>query len=102
MAKHFQKVYPLITLEEFLNKAKKVSSFASLRGRKYKVIRFENYGMFFIRLDSDNTIEWNMDLKKVYKAYEKLTDFKTENFKPFVPIRHSPARGLLLHLNLLK
>ncbi len=43
-----------------------------------------------------------MDLKDVYQAYIELTDFKTTNFKPYVPRRQSPALGLLLSLKLLK
>jgi hypothetical protein len=45
---------------------------------------------------------WNMDLKKVHQAYKELKDFKTKNFAPYVPRRHSPALGLLLHVGLLE
>jgi hypothetical protein len=42
-----------------------------------------------------------MDLLKVYEAYHELDHFDTEAFRAYVPRRHSPARGLLLHLELL-
>jgi hypothetical protein len=42
-----------------------------------------------------------MNLKEVYRAYKELEDFAMVNFKPYVNRRHSPARGLLLHLGLL-
>lgn len=102
MAKAFQKVKPIISLSEFLDKAIKVNSFTSSNGRRYEVQRIENDEMFFIRLDAKSDEEWSMDLKEVYRAYKELEDFATVNFKPFVPITHSPASGLLLHLGMLE
>ena len=102
MAKIFQKVKPIITLSEFLDKAKKVESFTSSNGRRYEVQRIENDVMFFLRLDAKSQTEWSMNLKEVHLAYQELEDFATLNFKPFVPITHSPARGLLLHLGMLE
>ncbi len=101
MPKKFQKTTPHFTLSAFLAKAYKVSRFNSSTGREYKVTRIENDIMFFLRLNAQLTKEWNMDLKKIYEAYEQLEHFETVNFKPFVPITHSPARGLLLHLGML-
>ncbi|MCG9911059.1 MAG: hypothetical protein MH137_07130 [Flavobacteriales bacterium] len=102
MNKTFQKVIPIITLSEFLEKARKVKSFTSSNGRRYEVQRIENDELFFLRLDAKSDEEWSMNLKEVYRAYEELDDFATVNFKPFVPIAHSPARGLLLHLGMLE
>lgn len=102
MAKTFQKVKPLISLSAFLDKARNVKSFTSSNGRRYEVQRIENDEMYFLRLDAKSEEEWSMDLKKVYRAYKELEDFATINFKPFVPITHSPARGLLLHLGMLE
>jgi hypothetical protein len=101
MAKTYQKVKPNIPLSEFLDKAKKVKSFTSSNGRRYDVQRIENEVMHFLRLDAKSEKEWSMNLKEVYRAYKELDDFATVNFKPFVPITHSPARGLLLHLGML-
>jgi hypothetical protein len=56
--------------------------------------------MFFERKTTGEI--WNMDLKKVHQAYKELKDFKTKNFAPYVPRRHSPALGLLLHVGLLE
>lgn len=102
MAKSFRKVKPLITLSEFLDRARKVKSFTSSNGRRYKVQRIENDVMFFHRLDAKSEEEWSMNLKEVYRAYKELEDFATVNFKPYVNRRHSPARGLLLHLDLIQ
>jgi len=102
MAKTFQKVSPIISLPEFLDMARKVKSFTSSNGRRYEVHRIENDELFFLRLDAKSTVEWSMNLKEVYRAYNELEDFSTVNFKPFVPITHSPARGILLHLGMLK
>ncbi|MCZ8354012.1 MAG: hypothetical protein O9340_04710 [Cyclobacteriaceae bacterium] len=102
MNKTFQKVKPIIPLSEFLDKARKVKSFTSSNGRRYEVQRIENDEMFFLRLDAKSEEEWSMNLKDVYRAYKELEDFATINFKPFVPITHSPARGLLLHLGLIQ
>jgi len=65
-------------------------------------LRIENDEMFFLRLDAKGNKEWPMNLKNVYQAYKELEDFATINFKPYVPITHSPARGLLLHLGMLE
>lgn len=101
MPKKFQKTTPHFTLSAFLAKAHKVNRFNSSTGREYKVTRIENDEMYFIRLDAKSEKEWSMNLKEVYRAYQELEDFATVNFKPFVPITHSPARGLLLHLGML-
>jgi hypothetical protein len=102
MAKTFQKIKPIIPLSEFLDKARNVKSFTSSNGRRYDVQRIENEEMFFLRLDAKSEEEWSMNLKEVYRAYKELEDFATINFKPYVPITHSPARGLLLHLGMLE
>jgi hypothetical protein len=102
MNKKFQKVKPIVTLSEFLNNARKVKSFTSSNGRRYEVQRIENEEMFFLRLDAKSEEEWSMNLKEVYRAYKELEDFATVNFKPYVNRRHSPARGLLLHLGMLE
>lgn len=101
MVKTYQKLKPLVPLSEFLAKAGKVKSFRSSNGKRYEVQRIENDELFFLRLDAKSEEEWSMNLKEVYRAYKELEDFATVNFKPFVPITHSPARGLLLHLGLL-
>lgn len=101
MAKRFQKLNPIITLSEFLEKARKVKSFTSSNGRQYEVQRIVNDEMFFLRLDAKSGEEWSMNFKEVYRAYKELEDFATVNFKPFVPITHSPARGLLIHLAMI-
>jgi|GEM_PF-1174413 len=101
MAKPFQKVISVIPLSEFLDKASKVKSFISSNGRRFEVQRIENSEMFFLRLDAKSEEEWSMNLKNVYRAYKVYEDFATINFKPFVPITHSPARGLLLHLGMV-
>jgi len=101
MIKIFKKVKPLVSLSEFLEKAIKVKSFTSSNGKRYEVQRIENDEMFFLRSDAKSGKEWSMNLKEIYRAYKELEDFATINFKPYVPITHSPARGLLLHLNLL-
>jgi hypothetical protein len=98
----FKKVKPLVSKSDFLLRAKSVSKFTSSRGRRYFVKKIENEEMFFIRLDARNDREWSMNLNEVYHAYQMLDDFATINFKRFVPIRHSPARGLLLHLGMLE
>lgn len=89
-------------MSEFLDKASKVKSFTSSNGRRYEVQRMENEEIFFLRLDAKSEDEWSMNLIEVYRAYKELEDFATVNFKPFVPITHSPARGLLLNLGLLE
>lgn len=61
-----------------------------------------NDKLLFIRLDGKSKKEWIMNLKEVYSAYIELEDFATVNFKTFVPITHSPASGLLLHLGMLE
>jgi hypothetical protein len=87
---------------EFLQAAKKVKSFSSSSGKKYVVTDLNGDELSFKRIDSKKPDKnWYFDLKKVFEAYNKLSDFRTENFKKYVPIKHSPARGLLIHLGLL-
>lgn len=102
MNKRFQRTEVIISLSDFLDKARKVKAFTSSNGRRYEVQRIENDELFFIRLDAKSEKEWRMNLNEVYRAYTELEDFATANFKPFVPITHSPARGLLLHLGMLE
>jgi hypothetical protein len=101
MARSFHKKQPIIPLSEFLEKACKVKLFSSSTGKRYKVVKIENDELSFVRLDANQQQIWQMNLKDLYQAYEELEDFATKNFKPFVPITHSPGRGLLLHLQLL-
>ena len=101
MAKKFHKTKSVITLSEFLDKSSNVKSFTSSNGKRYQVELIENDIMYFLRLDAKKEKVWSMNLKEVYRAYIELEDFATINFKPYVPITHSPARGLLLHLGML-
>jgi len=96
----FNKTNPTIAYEEFYDLVRPVDQFGSLTGKKYNVLSAENHVMSFLRVSTGE--KWSMNLKEVHRAYLELTDFKTVNFKPYVPRTHSPALGLLLHLGLLK
>lgn len=98
----FTKVYPLLSKDDFLKKAKKVERFTSSRGKRYKVKYVEADVLHFTRLDANKDIDWSLDLNDVYRAYNELDEFDTIQFKRYVPIKHSPARGLLLCLELIK
>ena len=102
MPKTFKKVNPLISFKEFKKRAVIISSFTSSTGKRYKVKSIVGNEMYFLRLDVKSDLEWSMNLEEVYRAYKELDDFATNNFKPYVPITHSPARGLLIHLGLLE
>lgn len=102
MKKAYRKVEPIISEVDFINKALSVNEYTSSGGKHYKVMGFVDNEMLFQRLDADLSRVWTMNLNNVYEAYLRLNDFKTINFKPFVPITHSPARGLLLHLNMIE
>ncbi|WP_149304898.1 hypothetical protein [Pareuzebyella sediminis] len=95
----YTKTKPEITFLEFLQLARPIVSFSSKTGKPYRITKLEGTILFFIRESTEK--EWSMDLEGVHQAYLELEDFKTVNFKPFVPITHSPALGLLLHLKLL-
>lgn len=99
----YTKTDSAISLANFLKKVSTVKSFTSTSGRRYQVLKYDEQSLKFLRLDSKKPdMEWSLNLPKLYLAYKELTDFSTENFRPYVPIHHSPARGLLLHLELLK
>ena len=87
---------------DFLERAYCVDGFTSLTGTRYAVERVFDNTMSIVRLDANRDYLWDMDLEKVYEAYVELEDFSTTNFKHYLPRRHSPARGLLLHLGLLE
>lgn len=95
----YTKTNPTITYVDFYKLASPVKHFKSLTGKEYDVISGKNDIMTFVRKATGEI--WSMDLKGVYQAYLELTDFKTINFKTYVPRTHSPALGLLLHLGLL-
>jgi len=101
MPKKYIKAIPIISFAQFIEQAEKVQLFTSSNGKRYSVQQIENNEMYFLRLDAKAGKIWNMNLKEVYRAYKELENFATVNFKPFVPITHSPARGLLLHLGML-
>ncbi|WP_333888583.1 hypothetical protein [Sphingobacterium siyangense] len=96
----FNKTNPTIAYEEFYDLTKSVEFFKSLTGKEYDVKSLDVDEMKFVRVSTGE--KWSMNLKGVHQAYLELTDFKTVNFKPYVPRTHSPALGLLLHLGLLK
>lgn len=98
----FIKSKPIISLESFLHQAGKVRDFTSSEGKRYRAVSIQDNKMKFLRLEAASTAPWNMDLTSVYQAYLELDNFDTISFKKFVPRKHSPARGLLLHLGLLK
>lgn len=102
MPNTYKKVKPIISFSDFKEKAIKISSFTSSTGKRYKVKSIFGNEMYFLRLDTKSDLEWSMNLEEVYRAYKELDDFATNNFKPYVPITHSPARGLLIHLGLLE
>lgn len=102
MSKEFQKTTTTVTLSIFLTQAREVKSFTSSTGKRYQVKKIENDEIYFIRLDAKSNEIWKMNLKEVYRAYLELDNFATKNFKPYVPITHSPARGLLIHLGLIE
>ncbi|PRD48021.1 hypothetical protein [Sphingobacterium haloxyli] len=95
----YTKTEPEITYAEFYSAASPVKHFKSLTGKEYDVISVKNDIMTFVRKATGEI--WSMSLKGVHQAYLTLIDFKTANFKAFVPRTHSPALGLLLHIGLL-
>ena len=96
----YKKARPEISYLIFIKMVGPVAFFNSLEGEEYIVKKIVGSNLHFERKSTGKP--WDMDLKEVLKAYKELKDFKTINFKPYVPLTHSPALGLLLHLGLLK
>lgn len=96
----YRKQLPEIPYSEFINRAGNVKKFTSSQGKRYEVLELRDGLLFFRRMDAGGT-DWDIDLKKLYEAYLALNEFSTEDFRPFVAHRHSPGRGLLLHLGLI-
>jgi len=96
----YRKNLPLIDYPTFLAKVKELENFTSARGSRYEVDGIVEEILFFRRMDAGGT-EWDLDLKKTYKAYLELETFETKDFRSYVARRHSPARGLLLALELI-
>lgn len=94
------KTHSAISFEKFILLVKGIKEFRSKTGNLYTVVSLNDHNLRFIR-ESTN-IEWEMDLKKVYHAYQELKDFKTINLKAYVPRRQSPALGLLITTKLLQ
>ena len=70
-------------------------------GKRNRITGLHNEVLLVEPQDANRDIDWDIDLKKLYQAYTELEDFSTGNFRPYVPRRHSPARGLLLRLGLI-
>ncbi len=96
----YTKTNPNITYVDFYKLVSLVKQFESLTGKGYDVKSVQHDVITFVRKSTGET--WSMNLKGVHQAYLELNDFKTENFRAYVPRTHSPALGLLLHLGLLK
>lgn len=96
----YKKTNPQITFKDFFALVRNVKIFHSLMGHSYEVKSINGLVISFDRQTTGK--RWGMDLAGVHKAYLELDDFKTANFKPYVPRTHSPAMGLLLHLGLLR
>ncbi|TDX86573.1 hypothetical protein [Epilithonimonas xixisoli] len=88
-----------ITFSQFLSDVESLAEFNSITGRNYRVLFLEDEILHFVRMSSDKN--WKMDLRKVYQAYQELSDFKVANFKNYLPRTQSPALGLLISLNLI-
>jgi hypothetical protein len=97
----YQKTLPLVSYLEFLDMVSKETHHTSSSGKRYHVSGIMDEVLFIVRLDACTDMDWDIDLKKLYQAYRELDDFATENFRPYVPRRYSPARGLLLRLGLI-
>lgn len=95
----YKKTQPDVLYIDFLKLVGPVTSFMSVEGHEYIVKKIEGSKLHFVRTSTAK--EWSMDLKQVLRAYKELREFKTASFKPYVPLTHSPALGLLLHLKLL-
>ncbi len=96
----YKKTNPTIKYIDFIRLVASLASFNSLEGNEYVVNSISGSIINFTRTSTGE--QWSMDLKQVLKAYHELKDFKTANFKPYVPLTHSPALGLLLKIGLLK
>jgi len=96
----YRKQLPELSYAEFISRAGKVRKFTSSQGKRYEVDRLVADVLYFRRLDAGGT-DWDLNLKTLYQAYCELESFETINFRPYVAQRHSPGRGLLLHLGLI-
>lgn len=95
-----KKTNPSISYDEFFNLIKPITQFKSLKGNSYTVISIEDTIITFLRESTEK--QWKMNLKDVHRAYLDITDFKTINFKPYLPRTQSPALGLLIKMGLIK
>ena len=97
------KQLPVISFDDFKAAAISLKGFKSFpKQKKYEVSAIDGDIIHFIRRDADSSKIWSFNLSDVYRAYQELDNFNTLSFKKYVPIRHSPARGLLVDLKLLK
>jgi hypothetical protein len=96
----YQKRKPVVSYPNFREMIKGVDNFTSSRGNRYLIEEIEGDTLHFRRLDAGGS-RWDIDLKKLFLAYKELDSFYTKDFLTYVPRRHSPGRGLLLHLGLI-
>ncbi|XHR94257.1 hypothetical protein ACFJIV_28885 [Mucilaginibacter sp. UC70_90] len=91
----------ILPYPEFLGAIAPVKIFTSSEGKRYQVTHMRGHYLHFNRLDAKTDTPWDINLEQLYKAYVELEDFKTASFSKYVHHRHSPGRGLLIHLGLL-
>ena len=95
-----KKTNPTISYIDFYNLVKPITQFKSVKGNVYSVISVEDSTITFIRESTQK--RWKMNLKDVHKAYQEIKDFKTIQFKPYLPRMQSPALGLLIKMGLIE
>ncbi len=95
-----KKTNPNISYVDFCHLVKAITQFKSIKGNLYSVISIEDCIITFLRESTQK--RWKMNLKDVHRAYLEITDFKTIQFKPYLPRTQSPALGLLIKMGLVK
>lgn len=89
-----------LSFEEFIQQLQLVNDgeAESVQGKHYSQIRIDNGKIHGLRDDTGNPFE--IDIKKLYQAYDENERINTSILKPYVDRAQSPAYAILMKMGL--
>lgn len=94
------KTSQIIDYPTFRKRVGRLKSFTTPNQTTYKIHAIEQGDLSYSRPNQNEVLHLN--LSKVFEAYNKIEDFNTFAFKPYVNGDQSAARGLLYELGLIE
>lgn len=87
-----------LTKEQFVNLLKEIKGAASIKGKHYSNIQLKGGKIVGTRDDTQGSFE--IDINKLYDAYNTCETINTSTLKPYVDRVQSPAYAILMEMGL--